>query len=439
MLNTVEFLTSFFDFLNQNVEYAVLRNFEGLPHSNSSRDIDIIIENQELDLHKGAIHDLIIESGWQIITYLNNGRLITYVCGIITEHGVELVQLDFFLHTSVHGIVLAEARELLADRVFNGHVYHVSKEYEFLDKYLYNRAVGASFPEKYRAVREEVADSEIVKGKLKKLFGSDNLDLIDRMQGKQLLWRALKYNLRTQFGRTVGRVTNSLFLYLFSYLHSNVAPRLGFTGPDGAGKTTVIDLLHQTIAPVFGKATEFYHFRPTLLPNLGEAVKSAGLKKEVDKEYHKPHRGSKKGKLNSFARLCYYTVDYIIGFWIKVKPHGRLTKFITFDRYYTDIIADSRRSSIYLNTKFLYFWGKLLVPTLNYNILLTAEPDIILSRKQELDREGIVNINNKLNYLATKKDYYMVLNIDTPEEAVQQILKIVFEGQHRKNLKRLKI
>lgn len=437
--NTSDFLTTLFDYLNQNVKYAVLRNFEGLPGRNPSRDIDIIIEKQELDSHKGAIHDLIRESGWQIITYLNNGRLITYVCGTILEHGVELIQIDFFLHTSVHGITLAEASEFIAGRVYNGKVYHVSSEYEFLDKYLYNRAVGASFPQRYRAVRGKVADSEIVKEKLKKLFGSDSLELIDRMQGRQLLMRALKYNLQSQFACTVKRVTNSLWLYVLSYFRSDVAPRLGFTGPDGAGKTTVIELLHKAIAPVFGKATEFYHFRPTLLPNLGEAVNSAGIKKEVDKEYHKPHRGSKKGRFESFVRLCYYTLDYVIGFWIKVKPHGRITKFIIFDRYYTDIIADSRRSSIYLNTKFLYLWGKFLVPSLNYNILLTADPDIILSRKQELDRDGVECINNKLSYLSTKKGYYTVLNNGSPEQAVQQILEIIFESQHHNNVKRLKI
>lgn len=438
MRNTTKFLIKLFDYLNQNVSYAVLRNFEGLPFTNDSRDIDIIIEKREWNKYKSAIQSTIINSGWQIITYLNNGRLITYVCGIIEDDDVELVQLDFFLNTSVHGITLVDAKEFIESRIFNGKVYHVSQEYEFLDKYLYNRAVGASFPEKYRSVRENVEKSEIVKKKLKAIFGCDDLEQIDKLHGNKLLFRALRYNLQTQFFGIIARIAESLFTYGYSYLRSDIAPRIGFTGPDGAGKTTVIELLHKNISSVFGKATEFYHFRPTLLPNIGEAVNSVGIKKELDRDYNKPHRGGKKGKLNSFVRLCYYTLDYILGFWIKVKPHCRITKFVIFDRYYTDIIVDSRRSSIYLNTKFLYYWGKLMVPSLHYNILLTADTDVILARKQELDRNGIENINDKLNYLSMKKVYYLIKNNGTPEEAVSEILNIIFEQQHAKNLKRLK-
>ena len=439
IINAHDFLSLLFDYLNNNVQYAVLRNFDGLPSRNNSRDIDIIIEKKEMERCKGNILQLICDSGWNVVTYLNNDRLTTYVCGVITDNGgVELVQLDFFLHTSVHGVILVEANDYILDRKFNGQVYHVSKEYEFLDKYLYNRVVGASFPRKYSAVREEVKDSDFVKEKLTSLFSSNDLEVIDSMSRHALIFSAVKHNLRKEFLGTLRSITGSLSLYLLNFSRSNVAPKLGFTGPDGAGKTTVIEQLHKAISSVFDKATEYHHFRPTLLPNLGAAVNSVGIKKEIDKDFNKPHRSEHKGKLNSFVRLCYYTLDYIVGSWVKIKPHSRITKFIIFDRYYTDIITDNRRSSIHLSSKFLYYWGKLLVPALDYNILLTADPDVILSRKQELDRVGIERINTELAYLSTKKGYYLVLNNGDPNEAVQQILKIVIEGQHLKNLRHLK-
>ncbi|MGE4287772.1 MAG: hypothetical protein AB7E36_03710 [Salinivirgaceae bacterium] len=438
MTKMTELIINIFNYLNKNVNYAVLRNYEGLPYSNTSRDIDIIIEQKELNKHKNQIHTIITNSGWQLVTYLNNGRLITYVCGMVCKDGVELVQLDFFLDTSVYGIILAEAKEFMPTRKFNGQLYHVSEEYEFLDKYLYNRAVGAPYPEKYQALREQVKNSELVKDKMKQVFGSTTMQQLDQMNRKQLLSQALVYNLKNRFFKTIYSVLQSRIIHLSSFLKSAVAPRIGFTGPDGAGKTTVIELLYHKLSPVFEKATVFFHFRPTLFPNLGETAKSAGLKKDVDREYHIPHRGAKNGKLSSFIRLCYYTLDYMVGFWIKVKPHGRLTRFVVFDRYYTDIIADSRRSGIFLNEKFLYCWGKFFIPRLSYNILLTADSDIILSRKQELSREGIEEIQQKLLYLSKKKGYYLIQNNGKAEEAVHQILKLIFEKQHLKNLKRLK-
>ena len=42
-MDRVEFLKKLFDYLNQQIRYALLRNFEGLPEQNDSRDIDIAI------------------------------------------------------------------------------------------------------------------------------------------------------------------------------------------------------------------------------------------------------------------------------------------------------------------------------------------------------------------------------------------------------------
>ena len=163
-----------------------------------------------------------------------------------------------------------------------------------------------------------------------------------------------------------------------------------------------------------------------------------GLKKEVDREYTKPHRGHKVGVISSLLRLCYYTIDYILGYYKLVKGKLFRRNIVIFDRYYTDVICDSRRSRIFLNYKFLYWFGKVFIPRLDYNILLTARTETILGRKQELTREGIEMINDKIDYLATKKGYKKVMNEGTAEEAVTEIFEWVFEEQHKRNLKRLK-
>lgn len=100
----VEHISHLIGFLNENADYAVLRNFEGLPDNNKSRDIDIIITKKSYKKIKNELVRLIDESGWKIITYLNSDRLITYVCAYVPESGkAELVQWDFFVDTSVFG------------------------------------------------------------------------------------------------------------------------------------------------------------------------------------------------------------------------------------------------------------------------------------------------------------------------------------------------
>lgn len=439
MKTSADFLTAFFDFLNKNSEYAVLRNFEGLPAHNNSRDIDIIIEPTTYRYLKSKLITLIEQEGWKIITYLNSDRLITWVCACVDSNSrIEIVQFDFFFHTSLFGVILLEAKDFLRGRQFNGAIYHVNKDYEFLDKYMYDRAVGASYPEKYRKTREAVENSSEVKKVLKKVFDSNSIDECDNTSGKMLLLNALKQNLCSNPFRTVGRMLKFEYYHIRNYICSNTGFSVGFTGPDGSGKTTVIDMILERLAPVFRTAHKYYHFRPALFGNLGEVVHSAGLKKDVDRDYSKPHRGGKTGVLSSFARLLYYSLDYIVGFFVKVKSVTRITSVVIFDRYYTDIICDSRRSRIYLNYKFLYGFGRLFIPSLDYNILLTASSKTILARKKELDEESIRCINERIGYLADKKGYKKILNEQTPNVAVVEILNYIFDNQHSKNLRRLK-
>lgn len=435
---TSEHIATIIDFLNRNADYAVLRNYEGLPDRNSSRDIDIIITSESLRSIKKRLIGLIDRSGWKIINYLNSDRLITYVCAHIDTNGkAELVQWDFFINTSVFGILLMDAKEFLAHKQFNGFLYYVGVECQFLDKYLYNRAVGSSYPAKYQVTRDAAENLPAVAEKLKSIFGRPAVAACDSTSSLKLLRRAIFANLKNPFAFTA-RVAKFLHTFTKNYVYSNTGFSIGFTGPDGSGKTTVIDLMLEEFGAVFSQAHSYYHFRPTLFGNLGEVAHSAGLKKEVDREYDKPHRGGKTGTFNSFLRLLYYTIDYIVGYFVKIKPKTRITRLVIFDRYYTDIICDSRRSRIYLSPKFLYRWGCLFIPSLDYNILLTASTETILTRKRELDREGIEAINQKIDYLADKKGYYKVVNEGIPQEAVAKILRIVFDKQHKKNLKRLK-
>ena len=436
---TSQHISSVIGFLNEKADYAVLRNYQGLPDDNCSRDIDIIITRGSLKKIKKELLECLCQKGWRIITYLNSDRLITFVCAYHSVEKTELVQWDFFLNTSVWGVELMGAEEFLENKQFNGFLYHVDVEGEFLDKYLYNRAVGAKYPEKYKEIRLQIIDYrlQITEKKLNEAFGCGSIEECDKASGKRLLWNAVKWNLRRRPFRLIGGVCAFLYTFIKNYICSNTGFTIGFTGPDGVGKTTVIDMLIERLGDVFRTAHAYMHFRPMLFGNLGEVAHSAGLKKEVDREYTKPHRGGRVGMVSSLVRLAYYSVDYIVGYWVKVKTQIRITRLVIFDRYYIDVICDSRRSRIFLNYKFLYWFGRVFIPRLDYNILLTARTETILSRKRELTEEGIRAINDKIDYLSTKKGYKKVLNESTPDEAVAEILEYVFEEQHRKNVKRL--
>lgn len=430
----IHFQIELFQFLNDHAKYAVLRNFAGLPEKNESRDIDFVIE--EADYY--ALHDSLVrkieELGFNIVIFYRSERLITFVCG--SKEDLSLVQLDFFLSCSVKGLLLIPAKAMLETREYENGIWHVSKEFEFLDKYSYLKATGHEYPDKYQNVYEEVSKSNKIDEVVKDVFGIDSLESLVQMSYHDFKTIIVKRNVKNN-------ILKSLCFYL-NFIKWHISNRLschgfaiGFTGPDGSGKTTVITDLIKVLNQI-QRNVPLYHFRPTILGNMGDVAHGVGLKKDVDHQWDKPHRGGKTGKFSSFIRLCYYTTDYIIGYWAQIRMFLSNRMIVIFDRYYTDIIADSRRSKINLSHKFLYFFGKLFVPSLKYNILLTASSKSILARKRELDKESIDEINRKLDFLKSKKDYYLVLNESTPQDTIKNILTQIFEKQHQINKRRLK-
>lgn len=436
MSTSSQLKSKLFEFLNTASTYAVLRNYEGLPLINKSRDIDILIEKNEFFNIENEIIKLIEDFEFKILTLYKSEKTVTYVCAKASNGIVDLVQLDFFFNTSLFGVILLDTSEMIITRLFNGAVYHVSKEYEFLDKYIQLKFFNKSYPKKYGALRNEMEKSSLLENIIKEVVGLDSLQELDTLSTSKLKQRSIISNLKKQ---PLGQF--KLFFYFWRFYFKNMFSykgfSIGFTGPDGSGKTTVIDLIVLELSKTYSDI-QLFHFRPMVTPNLGEAAHKVKLKTEVDQDYSNPHRGEKTGKLNSLIRLLYYSVDYILGYFLKVRRFLQRRSLVIFDRYYTDVIADGRRSRIFLKPKFLYWFGKLFIPKLDYNILLTASKEVILARKQELDEAGINRINDNLIYLSDKNNYYLVLNEGSPSEAVQKILNIIFEEQHKKNMKRIR-
>jgi thymidylate kinase len=305
-----------------------------------------------------------------------------------------------------------------------------------LDKFLQLKFLNKSYPQKYHELKLKMQQSINLPILLKKILGKSSIEEIESLSVFKFRLSLLKYFIIKKTFKQI----SLLFLFLVYYIKNSIKYKgfsFGFTGPDGSGKTTIINLIIQELSVIY-PTIKLIHFRPSIIPNLGAAVHKIKLKSEVDNDFSNPHRGNKTGKINSLIRLLYLSIDYIFGYFIKVRHFLHRRSVIVFDRYYTDVIADSPRTRIYLKSNFLYLFGKLFIPQLDYNILLTADTEVILSRKQELTFEGINNINANLKFLANKKNYYLINNNKTPNEAIQKILMTIFKEQHNKNLKSIK-
>lgn len=413
-----DFLTTLFIHLNEHYRYVVLRNWEGLPGECRSRDIDLLMTRSELRRLRGELAGIASASGCSVLYENWDNQFWTVV---YTDEEADVFQLDFQHNFAWMGIDLLREEEVLGHRRFNGRVWHLDPVYTFLPKYLYSRILGASYPEKYRDVREAALSEgrEEVERVLKELsLGRGGLSYWDKAGKWGLRMRSHLATLWRRPFRAIWRMQCFLWIYLWQ-IFTRRGWMISFSGPDGSGKSTVIDIVRERLSvnpPVL------LHFRPTLFPNLGELGHKAGLKKEVDRNYQVPHRAKRCGVLSSLVRLGYYMADYCLGYWVKVMPIRQRKSIVFFDRYYTDIVVDSERSSIFLPYGLLCFL-RHFVPRCQRYFLFRVEPETILQRKQELTREDIESIYRRLEYFARKeRRCTWVDNNGSPEDAAKQII-----------------
>ncbi len=97
-----------------------------------------------------------------------------------------------------------------------------------------------------------------------------------------------------------------------------------------------------------------------------------------------------------------------------------------------DFINDSRRTNIDLDSGFIKFFYKFVFKP-KLNIFLYADPDVILSRKQEMDKKSIVDLTNKykslFNELSNKHDqYYLPIENIEIDETMTEIENFLIKG-----------
>ena len=149
-----------------------------------------------------------------------------------------------------------------------------------------------------------------------------------------------------------------------------------FLGPDGAGKSTVIENLVREMAPVF-RSHRVFHWRPMLLWRRNNRAPTTN-----------PHVHPKRSLWRSLAQLVALVLDYGFGYWLLVRPLLGRSTLVVFDRYYHDLLIDPKRYR-YGGPLWVVRLFSGLVPDPDLVFALDAPEAIILSRKRELTADEL--------------------------------------------------
>ena len=195
------------------------------------------------------------------------------------------------------------------------------------------------------------------------------------VQGVRALRKALwiRAVLRRPFA-TIGGLLHHVAMELGVRFHPPL-PWVAVLGPDGSGKTTILDAVSELLQPTVPHR-RIFHWRPGVLkptnPDAGPVTD--------------PHGQIPRSLPVSLIKLVFLLADWWLGYWKRIVPLSARLHFCLFDRCYYDLLVDPRRYR-YGGPMILARWIGALVPQPGLVVLLEAPAEVLQARKREVPLE----------------------------------------------------
>lgn len=382
-------------------QWAVIGNAQGLPDTNPAKDIDVIVDRHRLSEAVALLFDIAKAEGFRLV---DSRRFEAMLCSefyAVRDDGVESVKIDLMTGFVWRGAVIIDASDVARHGLDTGGVHVPDRTLNGFLVWIKPLLTGAGVKAQYRQQIMDALEGDpqefrrIVEAKCGPRAGREVWELLRRGQieatvplARRLRAASWLTSLRREPAATLKAAADHLRCIVALRTRRRSISMLAVVGPDGVGKTTFIDLLRRELARILIKDPESIkvaHFRPRLLPNIKELFRKGTTDAA---EFSQPHRAAPAGRLGSLARISYYWLDYVIGYWLLVRWRSPREHVYVFDRYFYDFLVDPQRSRISLPN-----WVRraflAITPEPSLVFFLDCPADIVHQRKQELPLEEI--------------------------------------------------
>lgn len=197
---------------------------------------------------------------------------------------------------------------------------------------------------------------------------------------------------------------------------------VAFIGPDGAGKSTLIDrCLGHLVQEYPGFVFTRRHLRPGIIGRLkNHTSRSQDHKHAID-----PHSLDTYNWLASSIKTYLLASDYLIGYMLaRVKCIVR-DEVIFYDRYFYDLMVDPVRLRLQASPiRLVKILTRFMAPDLT--LILRAEADVLSGRCGELMYAEYQMQNKRLDDLKALLDQAVVIDTGKPiEESTSLAIKSI--------------
>ncbi len=424
----------FINLANDNLRYAVLRNYELLPEANDSKDVDIVVSPRDLGRVVALLKETAKENNYQLVWKNELDYLEGFVFVKIDGDSVYSIKLDIFNGFEWRGCSYIN-HNLIFDSTVDYNGFRVPiKAHEAFIMIVYYVLYAKTIKSKYLEPIYKNANNDMEEfSKITKLTFQEELaeKIITFVKEKKI---AELVSLRAEIRSSVIKYNfknESIVSSFFEHIKTEYWDRnrfgtlIAFSGPDGAGKSTLVDAVMEIFYSLGINGNKIPHH--LLTSNIPSLHKLPGApKKYAKQDYTKPYQEKTAGFLSSIARTVYYYFAFLFDRILYVKKELRDNKIVIFDRYYTDIMADPVRIRIGLNKTLIQKVFNTL-PSPDFTFVVLAEKEKILSRKDELTKEKLEQL--LVAYVSLPKvlsNCTVLHNNTTVEEGMFMICKNVF-------------
>jgi thymidylate kinase len=408
----------------RSVPYCLLAGYTDYPHVIDS-DVDFMVPESSLAALPSLLQEVARETDSLLVQALPHEIGACYFV-LAKQDGPRL----HFLHPDAsgdyrrRGRLWLDADAVLANRrIHEGGFYVPAPEDAFL-YYVIKRIDKGQLCAEHAAFLQQLylKEPQACREKLAALWPErDSSNLIVALgSGRALppehmvaLRSALHQAPRRERGLRAMRTGLSEWLRKATRLMRPTGVTVAFLGPDGSGKSTVIDQVMTSLAPAF-RQTQYLHLRPKLLPDREPAAPTAT-----------PHAAPPRSPWASLLKLAYLLLDYNAGYLLKVWPRQCQSTLVVFDRYYPDLLVDPRRYRYGGPLEIARFLNRF-VPQPDLWIILDAPEQVLQARKQEVDLEESRRQRQAYVALADELPVSSVVDTSRPlSEVVEQVNRTI--------------
>ena len=431
-MNRITLFNKLIEILEQSkIPYAIVGRTESYPESIGS-DVDLMIHVEDLEKFRKVIWT--IENAGAKVVQMFQHEIVAFYYIVYSFDEIEriYIQPDVCSDYYRKGRKLLSAKEMLANTVESPQKGFsiLSPEKEFIYYLLKKIDKRNLSKEQFEHIRNSfLSNPKKSLEEAARIWNEDDLSVIkdafennryeflnDRLKQLQKgihsvkrigLWGKIK-----NYALKVKRVLNPT-----GYV-------IAIMGPDGCGKTTVINQLKKDIEPAFRKIQQFHLFP---IPQTGN-----------EKVVENPQGKKKRNFVLSVLKLIYFVWIYVRGHCKYVLPAKIRSTLTIYDRYYDDIIVDPLRYRNGTPAWVVKLFG-LLIPEPELWIILDCPTEVIQARKAEVAPEETERQRQAYLTLAKTKKNCIVLNTNRNVNEISiDACKFICNSLNKRSIRRYK-